>query len=313
MKHVILDEIIDIGQQLGQIQNKNERESNKDFRNNGFMAIAFCYMIGLLFMGIFMSIMSKKLTIQTKLLVELVVCIFIVIGGIFACIKSGAKFYSAEKIAEVIRGKSEVKFLTLKTEAFNTAKTNISMKKEMKMIEELSKHYNIKEKPFNMENLEERIQFAEDEVLKKEEELKSATYKYVVSDASYQLRSKKDLIFLFFMKSVFVYMACFMLLSLPMMMTEDKSQNVPYTWIPLVISFIPMIMFIIMNLFIIKEDLKAFKILNTCNLPSKPEYYETYALKIKMEEAQKVYQNFVEIAYDFFNRIERIKEQENSD
>lgn len=312
MKKNILDEILENNEKLSKIKRKNDNETKKDFRNDGLMVFLFCYMIGLLFIGIFMAIASEKLTIEIKIIISLFTALTIIIGGVIICIKRKVTFYKSGKIAEILKDKSEVEFLTLKDEALHNAKKNLSMKSEMKIIHQLSNDYDIKEKPFNMENLEERISYAEEEVSKKEEDLKTITYKYMLSDASYNIRSKKDLAFYFIMHSIFVYMAGYIFLALPMIMTKDTSGNAPFVWIPLLIPLVPTVIFIVIKFWITKEDIKAFYILNDSELPKKTDYCEYHQLKINMEDTQKMYQNYVEIAYNFFEKIERANKKENS-
>lgn len=281
---------------------KNNQFSKKDFRNDGVINFLMVFVFIMIIISITLTIIKDNIPLNYKVYGTFTLYVIGIIIAIALCIKDKIRFYTAQEIAGNFQNMYKEKFFELRMKAVNDAEDKIKAKNDM--IKELASEYNIQIKKIDEEDLKKRIVYAENEVKKKEEELEKATFKYVLSNKSYNVRSRKDMVFDIAIRILCVYVFSFMLLSLPCIMTQDKNQNSHYGIIMLLFALIPAIIFGVLYSWGKVQDLKAFHIVNTCKLPNKPEYMESLELKFDMENSTKTYQNFVEIAYSFFQRIE---------
>ncbi len=276
--------------------------SKKDFQNDGIVNFLFSFCVLLVITGISLTFIKEKISLEYRIYGNFILYAISLIVGTIICIRGKIRFYKAEEIVENFDNVYKSKFYELRYKAIDHAQDEI--KKKNDIIDSLQKEYDVKKKELNEEDLKERISYAEKEIAKKEKELETATYKYVLSDKSYNVRSKKDMILNILQNSMITFIISFMLLALPCLMTTDKTGNIKYATMTLFIALIFGGIFAIIYTWIKFQNLKAFYLLNNCELPDKPEYFECLDLKNEMNKASELYQSYLEIAYSFSQKYE---------
>lgn len=282
-----------------EIKEKSEEENRKDWRNAGVVSLLFTACVLLCISSIFLKIAGDSIPMNTKVIGNLILYVFGLVGGICICFSQKIRFYKVDEIVNNFNDFYKSKFYKNQLDAISEAKNRIKNKKDL--IKELQAEYKIQSKI--PKDIGKYIKCLEKKISEKEENLEIATYQYFLSRTFNNARCKRNAVIDILNKCFGTYIICFVLLVMPCITTNQKENNSLYVTIFLLLAVVSAIFISIAYIWSNKQDFLAFKKLNIYGLSEKPQDYETINLHNELNEIQKVYSDFLEEIYLLFENV----------